>query len=859
MAKRTHDDRRERGLRILKGAVLIPLALALMMALFSYRPTDIYFFQTPPDTPPQNLMGTVGAWTAFGLYTLLGAGAYLFSLWLITIATMQLCTRVQHVRSRAAWCAVGFLSLLGLLDLYGGLGSWWEARNITDAGGLYTYLFTRGVLVRWLAPVGAGFILWMLLLVAIVMCAGFANLLFLLRYIGISISMMLNHTASQLGDMQNRREELTKEERELIRKRRKLEREVRREQISERVNQKGRPGKEAREAKSVAKRVVHSEVPPTTEKRKRRSWLKKNDEESAADTVPTPPATPAKPAKPARKSPPRKSTPAPAAAAAPAPAEPTEPAAPTAGVLFPTYEAPNMDLLDAIPDSHHDGIQVDTDTIAALLTQTLSEFGIDAEVTGVETGPVVTRYEILPAPGIRVERIAGLANNLTLALKATSIRVQAPIPGKGVVGIEVPNEISKVVYAREILESETWTNSKAHLPLILGQDVGGKVLVADLAKMPHLLIAGATGSGKSVCMNSILGGLLMSRTPDELRLILVDPKIVEFSVYNDIPHLVVPVITDPKKVSLGLRWAITEMEKRYKMFAEVRVRNIEGFNNREVATQQDLFGEKPEGTPPAKQSDLPDKVPYIVIIIDELADLMLAAGAEIENSIARLAQLSRAVGIHMIIATQRPSVNVITGTIKANFPARIAFQVAQKVDSRTILDQSGADKLLGRGDMLFLPPSSSKLVRAQGAMLSDDEVHRLTEYVRAQAEPAFEPEIKSKLDKPANSVDSLDTGEDDDMVAQCIEILRETGRGSTSSLQRRLRIGYTRAARMMDILEERGIVGPPRGSDPREILIDLDAGIPDSSADDVSSESDSGLEGGDFEHLANVEENDTPE
>ena len=295
------------------------------------------------------------------------------------------------------------------------------------------------------------------------------------------------------------------------------------------------------------------------------------------------------------------------------------------------------------------------------------------------------------------------------------------------------------------------------------------------------------------------------------------------------------------------------------MFAEVRVRNIEGFNTREIATQQDLFGEQPAGTPPAKKSELPDKVPYIVIIIDELADLMLAAGAEIENSIARLAQLSRAVGIHMIIATQRPSVNVITGTIKANFPARIAFQVAQKVDSRTILDQSGADKLLGRGDMLFLPPSSSKLVRAQGAMLSDDEVHRLTEYVRGQSEPAFEPEIKSKLDKPANSVESLDTGEDDDMVAQCIEILRETGRGSTSSLQRRLRIGYTRAARMMDILEERGIVGPPRGSDPREILIDLDAGIPDSSADDVSSESDSGLEGGDFEHLANVEENDTPE
>jgi len=855
MARRK-DDRHERGLRILKGVVLIPLALALLMALFSYRPSDIYFFQTPPDSPPQNLMGTVGAWTAFGLYSLLGAGAYLVPLWLLTISTMQLCPRVQHVRSRTIWSAVGFLALLGLLDLYEGLGSWWQALNVTDAGGLYSYLFTQGVLVKWLAKMGAGFILWMLMLLAIVMCSGFANLLFSLRYIGISISMMLNHTASQLGDMQNRREELTKEERELVRKRRKLEREVRREQISERINQKPKGGKPSRATKADAKRVVHSEAQPVTEKRKRRAWRKPEREASEETPAPVEPA-PVKARAKASKLPRRQPVAAPAAAT---PTIDAPPAAPPSGALFPTYVAPSIALLDEIPATHDAGIEVDTDTIAALLTRTLSEFGIEAQVTGVETGPVVTRYEILPAPGIRVERIAGLANNLTLALKATSIRVQAPIPGKGVVGIEVPNEVSKVVYAREILESDTWLNSKAHLPLVLGQDVGGKVLVADLAKMPHLLIAGATGSGKSVCMNSILCGLLMSRTPDELRLILVDPKIVEFSVYNNLPHLVVPVITDPKKVSLSLRWAITEMEKRYKMFAEARVRNIEGFNTREVATQQDLFGEASSGTPPPPKSpEMPDKVPYIVIIIDELADLMLAAGADIENGIARLAQLSRAVGIHMIIATQRPSVNVITGTIKANFPARIAFQVAQKVDSRTILDQSGADALLGRGDMLFLPPSSSKMVRAQGAMVSDDEVHRLTEYVRAQAEPAFEAAIKSKLDKPSSGVDAADNGEDDEMVAKCIEIIRETGRGSTSSLQRRLRIGYTRAARMMDILEERGIVGPPRGSDPREILIDLDAGIPDSQSDDSSGEADSGLEGGDFEHLANAEKNDTPE
>jgi S-DNA-T family DNA segregation ATPase FtsK/SpoIIIE len=350
-------------------------------------------------------------------------------------------------------------------------------------------------------------------------------------------------------------------------------------------------------------------------------------------------------------------------------------------------------------------------------------------------------------------------------------------------------------------------------------------------------------------MNSILGGLLMSRTPDELKLILVDPKIVEFATYNDLPHLVVPVITDPKKVALSLRWAVSEMERRYKMFAKAGARNIEGFNGRQVAHQQDLFGEEgaPDKAGKKAGADMPEKVPYIVIVIDELADLMLAAGAEVENSIARLAQLSRAVGIHMIIATQRPSVNVITGTIKANFPARIGFQVAQKVDSRTILDQPGADKLLGRGDMLFLPPSSSKLVRAQGCMVTDEEIYRIVEHCKRQAEPSFEMEIKNKLEKADSPTGSLDDGsEDDALLAQAIEIIRETQRASTSSLQRRLRIGYTRAARIMDILEERGIIGPARGSEPREILIDLDAGVPDSVGDE-EQDADTGIVGMDEE------------
>jgi S-DNA-T family DNA segregation ATPase FtsK/SpoIIIE len=402
----------------------------------------------------------------------------------------------------------------------------------------------------------------------------------------------------------------------------------------------------------------------------------------------------------------------------------------------------------------------------------------------------------------------------------------APIPGKGVVGVEVPNQIAQMVTLREMLDGEAWRGSRAAVPLALGKDVGGNDIVADLARMPHLLIAGATGSGKTVCMNAILAGLLMSRSPADLRLILVDPKIVEFAPYGNLPHLVVPVITDPKKVALGLRWAINEMERRYKMFAKAGVRNIESFNSRAVVSQGDLFG-----APPENAESIPPRVPYIVIVIDELADLMLADQAEIENCIARLAQLSRAVGIHMIIATQRPSVNVITGTIKANFPARLAFQVAQKVDSRTILDTAGADKLLGRGDMLFLPPGSSKLIRAQGAMVSDPDIKRLVDYIRAQAGPEYEVEIKEKLEKADTRSGASDDGDgvDDALLEQCIQVIRETRRASTSSLQRRLRIGYTRAARIMDILEERGVVGPPRGSDPREILIDLDGEIPDNA------------------------------
>jgi S-DNA-T family DNA segregation ATPase FtsK/SpoIIIE len=769
------------GLQVLLGALLLPIALFTLLGLVSYDWQDIPFLyrQAPVTHTPNNWVGPVGAWLSCILFMAAGVGAYGVPVWL-TITGMLLVLYRGHIWKKALWVALALIGFAAVLDLHGTFNVR-ETLNITDNGGIMGWLITHGLLIRWLSPIGAGILIWSFFLFATVMAIGVSNLIRTYHYALAACGIVSEQIAERRATTHDRRQLIEREERRIEKQRRKLEKAMQKDERKELLRQK---------ADALAARIAE------------------------------------KSEKPQKVKPPKKTKPVPEPAPEPLPAPVIDPD----HAQFPDYVLPSMSLLDELP-AGHGSRRGDTSATAEALVNTLNEFGISTEVTNVKQGPVVTRYELLPAPGIRVERIAGLANNLALALKATSLRVQAPVPGKGVVGIEVPNDIANMVVLREILECGDWRAGACRLPMALGKDVGGKDIVADLAKMPHILIAGATGSGKSVCINAILAGLLMCKTPDELRLILVDPKIVEFSVFNNLPHLVVPVITDPQKVALSLRWAITEMEKRYKLFAKAKVRNIESFNNRVVTKQGDLFGDEKAPTP---KDDLPSSVPYIVIVIDELADLMLAAGAEIENSIARLAQLSRAVGIHMILATQRPSVNVITGTIKANFPARIAFQVAQKVDSRTILDQSGADQLLGRGDMLYLPPSSSKLVRSQGAMVTDEEIHRIVDHIKTQAEPSFEMEIKNKLDKPASA--SMDNGDDDEILTQAVEVIRETHRCSTSSLQRRLRIGYTRAARLVDILEERGIVGPPRGSEPREILIDLDVDMPNNAEDNVETE-----------------------
>jgi S-DNA-T family DNA segregation ATPase FtsK/SpoIIIE len=469
------------------------------------------------------------------------------------------------------------------------------------------------------------------------------------------------------------------------------------------------------------------------------------------------------------------------------------------------------------------------------LLRILREFGVEVTLGEIHVGPVITRYELIPAPGVRVEKIAGLDKNIALGMRAQSVRILAPIPGKAAVGVEVPNQHPTPVGMREIIESEDWAGAKSDIPIALGKDVSGKPLVSDLSKMPHLLIAGATGSGKSVCINSIVASILYSKSPKDLRLLMVDPKVVELKIFNSLPHMLIPVVTEPKKVPAALKWLLGEMEQRYQQFAKVNVRNIAGFNSRKKTAEPPpppAQGGLP-GVDPLAGDDLeiPDRLPYIVAIVDELADLMMVAPAEIETSIARLAQLARAAGIHLIIATQRPSVNVITGVIKANLPSRIAFQVASQVDSRTILDGKGAETLIGRGDMLFSPPGTSRLVRAQGAFVSDEEVQGLVDFLKVNGPPVYANDVQAQIDRAAREDDpdaeggegeDGDMGDDEDLYRQALEVLKSTRRASTSMIQRRLRIGYNRAARIMDLMEDKGIVGPENGSSPREIIADLD-------------------------------------
>ncbi|WP_305044408.1 DNA translocase FtsK [Geoalkalibacter sp.] len=500
-----------------------------------------------------------------------------------------------------------------------------------------------------------------------------------------------------------------------------------------------------------------------------------------------------------------------------------------------TYHRPPLALLD-----HEGGAAplIDRESLMAnarLLENKLKDFGVEGEVVEVKPGPVVTMYEFAPAPGVKVNKIAGLSDDLSMALRALSIRIVAPIPGRGVVGIEIPNRERETVWLKDIIEADAFQKAGGRLPMALGKDIFGGTVVADLAKMPHLLVAGSTGSGKSVSINTMILSLLYRATPEDVRIIMVDPKMLELSIYEGIPHLLLPVVTNPKKAALALNWAVREMERRYRLMADKGVRNIEGYNKKLAREEKDKAEQKAQGTLVVESVEAPEEelpvvepiageelehghLPYIVVIVDELADLMMVAGREIEEAIARLAQMARAAGIHLILATQRPSVDVITGLIKANFPTRISFKVFSRIDSRTILDSMGAETLLGMGDMLFLPPGTGALQRVHGAFVSELEVQRVVDFLKKQGTPEYD---KSILEAPP----SADGGGEEDMELdekwdEALALVAETRQASISMLQRRLRVGYNRAARMIEKMEQDGIIGPSDGtSRPREVFI----------------------------------------
>jgi S-DNA-T family DNA segregation ATPase FtsK/SpoIIIE len=885
MAKKQPEDSRStdenRGLHDIVGIALLLAAFLIAMAQFSFDRADLAFNLEPPNSLPRNWVGPIGARLGYGLFFVFGACAYFLPVILGLIGLGCFIRALSPARRRWAWIATLFLCCAGLFDLHSSVTVLHRVAvdiNAPSAGGwiggaLNQYFFNN------LGKPGATFVYLTLY---------FVCLLFLTDF---ELSAWLRHVARRLS---GKPVPATEEERVLEERSRALEREAKK--LQNEVDRAAKQEKKGDDKKAPPdKSGLGQDLKPVPEPIFRDLSVPK----ARAAATPAKPATDAPvqegevisareimaatssdvlgksaPAKgkaietsPVAENPEPPSAPAPANSL-PAELAKAEPAAPApfakpklapkkpkpitvaATPLIGNYQLPPLDFL-VYPDTTVRPTESREELMsnARLMQNTLAQFDIEVALGDITKGPTITRYELHPAPGVRLEKIAALGNNIAAALKAERINILAPVPGKSSVGVEVPNLVKTKVIMRDLLESEEWLNTKARIPLALGKDVYGQPIIADLAEMPHLLIAGSTGSGKSVCINSIIASLLYKYSPDQLRFVMIDPKVVELQQYNALPHLVVPVVNDPKKVILALRWVVNEMEKRYQIFAKVAVRNIKSFNERpknkpappaEPELPLTVKKEKIEAgaggfaveldeeivVPRDEEIIIPERLSYIVVIIDELADLMLVAPADVEMAIARITQMARAAGIHCIVATQRPSVDVITGVIKANIPARIAFQVAAKVDSRTILDAMGADKLLGKGDMLYLPPGSARLIRAQGVLITDQEIQSMVDFIARQGKPSYEVEIHQQLSKPVTSTDDSEGGsdEDEDLIEQCIEVIRGEQKASVSLLQRRLRLGYGRAARIMDTLEDRGIVGPSRGAEPRDILLDLDGG-----------------------------------
>ncbi len=867
------------------GVALLAVALLLLVAQWSFDRDDISFLTTHLNKPTHNWIGPLGAYLAWASFIPLGLAGYLLPLLFAAFGLAYLLNFPSHLRERLRWSVfwsvmlvVSLTGLLYIMDNAGWLGKVRESIGSLNAGGWLGYLtFGQSHNYDWgfslLGSIGATIVYATL---------GLIGLLFLTNFrLGEWIRVFLEKVPlgaepkpapTEDGALEHRARELEKQAK-------KLQEEVARTGLGADMQPvpeptvrdlsvpQAKPGRFRRTTLpgGIIKEPVSGDETPASASGRKPAPASEGEatsphevpaattEDILGEKSETENSAESKGEEPEKIGPENPAEPAIHIADGSVPAKPrTKPKKPKPITVASTpiignYQLPPLDFLQH-PDMTVKPTESREELMAnaRLMQQTLAQFEIEVSLGDITKGPTITRYELHPAPGVKLEKITALSNNIAAALKAERIHILAPVPGKSSVGVEVPNPVKTKVIVRDLFESDEWRNSKAKIPIALGKDVYGHPIIADLVEMPHVLIAGSTGSGKSVCINAIITSLLYKFSPDQLRFVMIDPKVVELQQYNALPHLVVPVVTDPKKVILALRWVVNEMEKRYQIFARVGVRNIATFNSRpkdKPLPQQELelplkakkekFEPGAEGfavevdeeivVPRDNDIVIPEKLSYIVVIIDELADLMLVAPADVEMAIARITQMARAAGIHCIVATQRPSVDVITGVIKANITARIAFQCASRVDSRTILDAMGADKLLGKGDMLYLPPGSAKLIRAQGALITDQEINSIVEFIAKQGKPNYDMEIHQQLSKPASSFEN-ETGidEDEELIQQCIEVIRSEQKASVSLMQRRLRLGYTRAARIMDELENRGIVGPSKGAEPRDILIDLD-------------------------------------
>jgi DNA segregation ATPase FtsK/SpoIIIE, S-DNA-T family len=780
------------------GMLWFALDIITTFSLISYDPNDLAFNANPPNAAPINAIGYVGAWLGWVLYTGFGFASYLFCV-IFAWACMIFLFGIQvRWRWKPLWALLFIVSACCLLDLQHFAGWQWirQQADVTSPGGLVGTAINDFISPYAVGDTGAAVLFSTIFIISGIYLFNFNPILTALGAFSWYRTWIEKREERRLAEAPPQ-ERLALESQRIRKKMEELHRKAALEPLLEPL--------------------------PATIRRPEDEYAVEPEPQTEAEEFVEPEPEPKPRARAAKIS-----RPAPAAKLEPVPAGSHD-----------DYQLPGLGLLSVPSSKAREAGLTDAQLRKNLdlIVETLRVFGVLATPGEITPGATITRYEVYPGSGVRVDKIKALGKDLSRVLCAERINILAPIPGRDSVGIEIPNSNKVSVFLRELLESRDWVGTAARIPIALGKDVYGKTLVADLAAMPHLLIGGTTGSGKSVCINCILMSFLYRFSPDDLRLILIDPKQVEMQVYNSIPHLVVPVVTDPKKVMLALRWVINEMELRYQILAKVGVRNIASFNSRTIAPvapspqlelnvpdadeEEDEAPELPLRVPRDTDLVIPAKLPYIVVIVDELADLMQTAPADVESAVARITAKARAAGIHLIVATQTPRREVVTGVIKTNIPARVAFQVPSGLDSRVILDENGAENLLGRGDLLYRPPGVGRLTRGQGAFVSDEEVQDVVKFCAAQGEAQFVPEIHNKL-SGKTPADMEISEADRELIIEAFEVIRQEKRASTSNLQRRMRLGYNRAAYVIDYLEKVGVLAPGEGAKPREILVDLE-------------------------------------